>query len=76
MTLYTCLSLSENLGIDLETPVKVEPSVEDVIGTTANLRAGDTLTLSELMYGLMLPSGNDAGYMLALYYGRQVLSLQ
>ena len=76
MTLYTCLALSENLGIDLQTPVKVEPAAEEVIGTTANLRAGDTLTLSELTYGLMLPSGNDAGFMLALYYGRQVLLLQ
>ena len=36
---------------------------------------GDTLTINELLYGLMLPSGNDAAHMLALYFGGILLEL-
>jgi D-alanyl-D-alanine carboxypeptidase (penicillin-binding protein 5/6) len=38
-------------------------------GTSANLREGDQLTVAELFYGLLLPSGNDAAYALAEYFG-------
>ena len=30
------------------------------IGTTARLRTGDTVSVIDLLHGLMLPSGNDA----------------
>ncbi|TMR96156.1 D-alanyl-D-alanine carboxypeptidase family protein [Nonomuraea basaltis] len=42
---------------------------EDGGGTTADLRAGDRLTVGELLYGLMLPSGADAAHALARTYG-------
>ncbi|MFI7632915.1 D-alanyl-D-alanine carboxypeptidase family protein [Nonomuraea sp. NPDC049400] len=42
---------------------------EDGGGTTANLRPGDRLTVGELLYGLMLPSGADAAHALARAYG-------
>lgn len=69
MTIYTVLRLCDKLAIDLDQKIKIDTSVEDVTGTTANLVPGDTLTISELLYGLMLPSGNDAGHSLALYFG-------
>jgi D-alanyl-D-alanine carboxypeptidase (penicillin-binding protein 5/6) len=37
--------------------------------SSANLRAGDTLTARQLLEGLMLPSGCDAAYVLAEAYG-------
>ncbi|MBX6383853.1 MAG: D-alanyl-D-alanine carboxypeptidase [Microbispora sp.] len=37
--------------------------------TTAGLRAGERLTVRELLYGLMLPSGADAAHALAERYG-------
>lgn len=37
------------------------------------LVAGDTLTIEQLLYGLMLPSGNDASYCLANYFGAILL---
>ncbi|WP_214317652.1 D-alanyl-D-alanine carboxypeptidase family protein [Nonomuraea sediminis] len=37
--------------------------------TTADLRPGDRLTVKELLYGLMLPSGADAAHALARTYG-------
>jgi D-alanyl-D-alanine carboxypeptidase len=36
---------------------------------------GDSLTINELLYGLMLPSGNDAAHMLALHFGGILLQL-
>ncbi|WP_240973713.1 D-alanyl-D-alanine carboxypeptidase family protein [Nonomuraea composti] len=42
---------------------------EDGGGTTADLRPGDRLTVGELLYGLMLPSGADAAHALARAYG-------
>lgn len=38
-------------------------------GSMAKLRAGDKLTVRQLLNGLMLPSGCDAAYMLADVYG-------
>jgi D-alanyl-D-alanine carboxypeptidase len=40
-----------------------------IIGTSACLREGDTLSLHQLFYGMMLPSGNDAAYTIANYFG-------
>lgn len=31
--------------------------------------SGDLLTVEDLLYGMMLPSGNDAANALALYFG-------
>ena len=38
-------------------------------GTTADLKAGDTLRVGDLLYALMLPSGADAAHALARVYG-------
>ena len=40
--------------------VRVTDSVNDVIGTSADLCVNDCFTIWELFHGLMLPSGNDA----------------
>ena len=39
-------------------------------GTSANLRNGDKLLIIDLLYGLLLPSGNDAALALAQYFGK------
>lgn len=39
-------------------------------GTSAELQVGDVLTVEELLYALMLPSGNDAAAALAECIGR------
>ena len=38
-------------------------------GTTASLRTNDQIQLIDLLYAMMLPSGNDAAYTLAEYCG-------
>jgi D-alanyl-D-alanine carboxypeptidase (penicillin-binding protein 5/6) len=42
---------------------------DDTPGSTAGIRAGESLPVSELLYGLMLPSGNDAAIALAEHFG-------
>ena len=39
-------------------------------GTSAELQAGDLLSLYDLLYGLMLPSGNDASVAIAEAAGK------
>lgn len=39
--------------------------------SVAGLRLGDRLSLRDLLYGMLLPSGNDAAYVAAVYTGRQ-----
>ena len=34
-------------------------------GTSANVRAGDTFSCFDLLYGMMLPSGNDVALLFA-----------
>lgn len=40
--------------------------------SVAKLKIGDLLTVAELAYALMLPSGNDAAYTAAVFVGRRV----
>jgi len=44
-------------------------------GTSAQLQAGDKMSVYELYYGMMLPSGNDAAQSLAIYFGNLMLKL-
>ena len=45
-----------------------------VIGTSARLRRNYRYTVHQLLYGLMLPSGNDASLALAIWGGRTLAS--
>lgn len=45
--------------------VTVSTKAASVPGSSAGLRAGDKVTLEELLYGLMLKSGNDAAVAIA-----------
>ena len=40
--------------------------------SVAKLKAGDRLTVAELVYALILPSGNDAAYTAAVFVGRRI----
>ena len=51
------------------TLITVGGDAASVIGTSAELHEGDTLTIWYLLYGLMLPSWNDAAHQLAEYFG-------
>ena len=79
MTSFCVLNLVdkfENISgyAGLGSQIKIMKPVSEVIGTTAKLQNNDTLTVEELMYGMMLPSGNDAAQALAIHFGQIILS--
>jgi serine-type D-Ala-D-Ala carboxypeptidase (penicillin-binding protein 5/6) len=52
--------------------IKIKNEWTKVTGTKAKLKAGDTLDLIQILYGLLLPSGNDAALVLADYFGELI----
>jgi serine-type D-Ala-D-Ala carboxypeptidase (penicillin-binding protein 5/6) len=52
--------------------VTVSPNAARVGGSSIYLKAGEKLTLEQLLYGLMLQSGNDASVAIAEYIGGSV----
>ncbi|MCA8998737.1 MAG: serine hydrolase [Planctomycetaceae bacterium] len=53
----------------LQEKVRVSVRADDTPGSTASLHAGEELTLQDLLYGLLLPSGNDASVVVAEHLG-------
>jgi D-alanyl-D-alanine carboxypeptidase len=70
MTFYVVLRLVEQHGVDIDkVDVTIDGQVADISGTSAELYEGDHYTVRQLLYGLMLPSGNDAAVALARWGG-------
>lgn len=61
----TALTVLENCQ-DLDTKIRVADDAIGVEGSSIYLQKGEELTIRELLYGLMLRSGNDAAVALAL----------
>ena len=49
--------------------VQISPAAAGVEGSSMYLETGEKLTLEELLYGLMLSSGNDAAVAIAEHFG-------
>ena len=56
----------------LDDVVEVSPKAVGIEGSSVYLRAGEHLTVRELLYGLMLRSGNDCAVALALHVAGSV----
>lgn len=60
-----------NLSVEQNLQEKVTVGEETVItesgASLCHINPGDTLTMEQLLYGLMLPSGNDAGAAIAVH---------
>lgn len=70
MTFYTVINIIEEYKIDpSQTFISVCRQATSIIGTSADLREDDILSIRQLFYGMMLPSGNDAAFLLAEYFG-------
>ncbi|MCX7749697.1 MAG: D-alanyl-D-alanine carboxypeptidase [Clostridia bacterium] len=57
---------------NLEDTVVISKRAASVWGSTIKLKEGEELTLKELLYGLMLKSGNDAAIAIAEHIGGSV----
>ena len=65
--IMTCLLALENAQLDAL--VKTPREASGITGTSIYLSEGETLTMEQLLYGLMLRSGNDAAASIAIYVG-------
>lgn len=70
----TAITVIENCDISMT--VKVPQEAQGVEGSSIYLKAGETLTVKELLYGLMLQSGNDSAVALAVAVGGSVENLR
>jgi serine-type D-Ala-D-Ala carboxypeptidase (penicillin-binding protein 5/6) len=66
--LMTAVVVLEHAGLD--DVVRVDPRAASIGESTVYLRAGEELTVSELLRATLVPSANDAAEALALYVGR------
>ena len=74
--MMTCLLMLEQYQDQLDTISLTAPSyIYDLIweqttnASTADIRKGDTQTLRNLLYAMLLPSANEAAYIVADYMG-------
>ncbi|MBI5757428.1 MAG: serine hydrolase, partial [Planctomycetales bacterium] len=72
MTAYVVLALAEKDSKLLDREVTFTPRADGTEGTSAAVRAGEKLSIRELLYGLLLPSGNDAAVALAEFVGKDL----
>lgn len=68
--IMTALVIVENCNLN-ET-ITISKKAASTGGSRLGLKAGDKITILDLLYGLMLRSGNDAAVALAEYYGKDV----
>ncbi len=68
LTAITVLNACENLQEEMAIP----PEAAGVQGSSVYLKSGDIYTVEDLLYGLMLRSGNDCATALALRFGGSV----
>ena len=64
--ILTCATVLE-LCNNLQTEFSIPPEAVGVEGSSVYLKAGEIYTVEDLLYGLMLRSGNDCATALALY---------
>ena len=68
--IMTAVVLLENLGVNndltLDTKVEVCKQAAGIRGSRLGLKLGDKITINDLLYGLMLCSGNDAATQIAV----------
>jgi D-alanyl-D-alanine carboxypeptidase (penicillin-binding protein 5/6) len=72
MTAFLVTSLAEDDPSVLEEIVTFSERADDTSGSTSAVKAGEQLPVGELLYGLLLPSGNDASVALAEHFGQRL----
>ena len=68
ITALTVLNNCDNIDREIE----INSKAVGISGTSIYLKQGEKLTVRELLYGMMLPSGNDAATALAYYIGGDI----
>lgn len=72
MTAWVVLQEAAKKPDLLDEVVTFSAEADKTQGTTCSLKAGEKVAVRELLYGLMLPSGNDAAIALAEFMGPKI----
>ncbi len=72
MTAYLVTSLAEKDPNVLQEIVTFSERADKTPGSTSDVKAGEKLPVGELLYGMMLPSGNDAAVAFAEHFGKRL----
>jgi serine-type D-Ala-D-Ala carboxypeptidase (penicillin-binding protein 5/6) len=74
MTAYIVCRLVQDDPKVLDEIVTFSAVADKTVGSTADLREGERVSVGELLYGLLLPSGNDAATAFAEHFGPRLKS--
>ncbi|MFO0942755.1 MAG: serine hydrolase [Pirellulales bacterium] len=74
MTALIVLQMVKQHPEYLQEIVEFSTTADQTAGSTAAIRAGERLPVSELLYGLLLPSGNDASVAFAKHFGAKLVT--
>ena len=69
MTAFVILRLAAQEPAVLDETVTFSRRADETAGSSSNVQIGEQLSVRELFYGLLLPSGNDAAVALAEHFG-------
>lgn len=72
MCAYTVLKLAEVDPAVLEEKVTFSKLASSTPGSFSEVKAGESLTVKDCLYALMLPSGNDAGNALGEHFNKRL----
>ena len=72
MTAVVALTIAQENPDVLKERIVFSERADQTTGSSCGLRPGEMLTVDELLYGLLLPSGNDASVALGEQMGRHV----
>ena len=69
MTALLTLEKLDELGLDIRSEIIVPEDAVGIEGSSIYLKKGERISIEELLYGLMLQSGNDSATALAIAVG-------
>lgn len=69
MTAWLVVRLADEHPEALDEIITMSTRADEMRGSTAGLRAGESISVREGLYGLLLPSGNDMSIALAEHFG-------
>ena len=69
MTAFVVLRMAAKEPALLAEMVTFTKRADDTTGSSSNVKVGERLPVRELLYGLLLPSGNDAAVAIAEHFG-------
>lgn len=69
MTALVALEILDEIGAGLDSVVTIPAEAAGIEGSSVYLKAGERVTMEELLYGMMLQSGNDAAAAVAICCG-------